>query len=803
MKRALAAAILLAALVGPAQAGAPRLDYATVARSILPPGEYGSVDLSNPHSVDQLKLYDALTPLFDQVTAQDVQADFKPEPLWNGTERATRVERPGRGGRIMRDQWDVPHVFGKTETDVMYGAGFAAAEDRGLLMELGRYAGRLACIDAPGFDAFTVALSGKTFVPSAQTEQRLAAQLRFLRDAGATGRQELADIDAYVAGVNAYRKAAQLPAIAPWTPTDVVATTCLLGARFGSGGGAEASRAELLSALEQQLGAAKGLSVWNDLRELQDPETPTTLATRFPYGPQQAGAPEAGNVVLADTSVQAPSAALHLMSNALLVSGKRSASGHPIMVAGPQLSYFYPEFFFEIDMEGGGVSVRGGSLAGIPNVLIGRGPDYGWSFTSAESDNVDTFAETLCGGDDHHYLYKGSCRAMTQFDAGVVKGSPGTPDTQVAFWETVHGPVIGYGTANGQRVALASDRSTRGRELKAALDVYDLSTGRVRSPQQFVSDLERFEMTFNGFYVDSKHIAYVSTGRLPIRAPGVDPGLPTVGTGAYDWRGFLAPAAHPHAIDPASGELVNWNNKPAPGFAASDLNWAYGAVQRVTLLKRGLDAKAKQTPTGIVTAMNTAATQDIRAVLEVPLLQALLQGSQAPSARDQQLLDLLVAWHDHGGSRLDRNLDGTIDDPGAAIMDAAWPGIADAVFRPVLGSLATRFEQLDPPFDLAMFAGATRYVDKDLRTLLGRAVKGPFANRYCGDGDLAACRTAVWAALDAAGNQLAAAQGPDPTAWRADATADRVHFAPGILQATMRWTNRPTFQQVLSFGGHR
>ena len=49
------------------------------------------------------------------------------------------------------------------------------------------------------------------------------------------------------------------------------------------------------------------------------------------------------------------------------------------MVAGPQLGYFYPEFFMEIDMEGGGVSVRGGSLAGIPNVLIGRGPDYGWS----------------------------------------------------------------------------------------------------------------------------------------------------------------------------------------------------------------------------------------------------------------------------------------------------------------------------------------------------------------------------------------------------------------------------------------
>ena len=49
-----------------------------------------------------------------------------------------------------------------------------------------------------------------------------------------------------------------------------------------------------------------------------------------------------------------------------------------------------------------------------------------------------------------------------------------------------------------------------------------------------------------------------------------------------------------------------------------------------------------------------------------------------------------------------------------------------------------------------------------------------------------------------------ATQGADPVAgWRPDATKERIRFAPGILQDTMRWTNRPTFQQVLSFGSHR
>jgi Penicillin amidase len=788
-------AVLLAlVVVAGATAAQPRHDYAATAYSILPPGNYGGVDF-NAHSTDQIPLYDGLTPRFDQVTAADLSRYFKTEPLWHGTEKAARVEHPGRGVRILRDAYDVPHVFGKTEADVFYGVGWAAAKDRGILMELARYPGRLACIDAPGYDAFSVALSGKQFAPSPQTEAFLNAQLASLK-----GTQELKDIDAYVAGINAQRRSIKLP-VADWTPTDVVATTCLLGARFGSGGGAEASRAMLLSAFEKALGASRGLAVWDDLRELQDPETPTTIAQRFPYGPPSPGAPGPGNVVLDDGSTSAPPQQLGLMSNAILVSAKRSSTGRPIMVAGPQLGYFYPEFFWEVDMEGGGVSVRGGSLAGIPNVLIGRGPDYGWSFTSSNSDNVDTFAETLCG-DDLHYTYKGRCRAMTRFDGGTLSGAPGTPSQHVVFYETVHGPVTGYATVAGRKVALAQERSTRGRELRAASDVYRITTGRVQTPQQFVSDLQKFEMTFNGFYVDARHIAFVSTGRLPLRAPGVDPGLPTVGTGEYDWRGFLAPDAHPHAIDPASGELVNWNNKPAPGFAASDENWAYGSVQRVSLLARGLKP-GKNSPADLVRAMNVAATQDIRAVLVWPEIHELLQKVPPPNTRDGQAEHLIWTWSLAGGSRLDRDLDGKIDDPGAAVLDAAWPGISDAVYRAVLGPLADRIEQLDPPFDLAMFAGSTRYVDKDIRALLGKPEQGPFATRFCGGGDVSACARSVWAAIDAAAAQLEAAQGPDTTKWREDATRERIHFAPGILPNTMRWANRPTFQQVLSFAAHR
>ena len=79
-----------------------------------------------------------------------------------------------------------------------------------------------------------------------------------------------------------------------------------------------------------------------------------------------------------------------------------------------------------------------------------------------------------------------------------------------------------------------------------------------------------------------------------------------------------------------------------------------------------------------------------------------------------------------------------------------------------------------------MFGGGWYgYVDKDLRTLLGERVRDRYNLRYCGDGSFSACRASLWAALKAAVDQLSAAQGPDPTKWRADATAERLRFAPG------------------------
>ena len=141
-------------------------------------------------------------------------------------------------------------------------------------------------------------------------------------------------------------------------------------------------------------------------------------------------------------------------------------------------------------------------------------------------------------------------------------------------------------------------------------------------------------------------------------------------------------------------------------------------------------------------------------------------------------------------------------------MDAAWPRIADAVMGPVIGPQLNELASLMGRFDAppgGQAGGWHSYVVKDLRDQVGPRPAAPFRVRYCGAGNADACRTALWAAIDAAGAELSAQQDrTDPSAWRADATKERITFVPGLLKTTLRYTNRPTgIQQVISFKGHR
>jgi acyl-homoserine lactone acylase PvdQ len=794
-----------------ASAKAPK-DPTIIARNILPSGQYGT---PNPNAATQAEMYNALTPLFDHVTSNDLFTDFKSDKLGIDTDGPVTVEAvPFPGVSIQRDRFNVPHVFANTRAGGIQAAGWILAEDRGLLLEQARYNSRVAVIDAPGLSAIDLTANLQSFKPSAQTEAFTATETKALKSRGKQGKAVLRDIDTYISGINAYL-AFSHSSNAPWTRNDVYAVNALKGQFLGQGGGDETDRSMFLNGLQQQLGRGRGFQAFNDLRQFKNPRSVTSIKGTFPYGHIPRKHP--GSVVIDhDSFTPTPAAPAGVArrsghervqaSNELMVTGNHSTTGHPILVGGPQISHFFPGLVLEIDMHAPHLHWRGATSAPFPGyLLIGRTPRFATTLTSASGDIIDQYAETLCGGSNERYLYKGKCRTMGHFDAGTLNGDP------VNFLTTVHGPVVGYARVRGRTVAISSKRSSRGKDILDQLFFRRLSNGSIKNPQDFFKAAALTPQTFNSFYIDSKHIAEYTSGRLPIRNPNVDPGLPTKGTGQFEWRGFLKAMAHMHGKDNKQGSMTNWNNGAARGFGAADDEWMRnGSVARVNLLNfnlKRLQKKGRWSPTSVTSAMNAAATQDVRAIVMVPLLSKLLRGTTPPSQQAAQMLSLLQQWRAQGGNRLDLNNDGLIDLPGAAIMDAAYTNIVNNEMAARLGqSLLPELNRLAGRWDAppgGQYDGWYQYFDRDIRGLLAKKrskLPDRFNLTYCGKGKLGLCRSEVWNAIQAAGNQLTSSQGTaDPAAWRASAIPDQFTYGPLPL-VTSPYSNRPTgIQQVISF----
>ncbi|HEX2087889.1 MAG TPA: penicillin acylase family protein [Solirubrobacteraceae bacterium] len=803
-----AATATLAALLLLAAPAAAR-DYAETALNIIPSNQPGAVPV--PAGADaQTRMYDGLTPLFDNVTDDDLGRFFKSSKFGVGPDGPARTETvPRRGVTIVRDRFDVPHIKGRTRADVVWAMGWVIVEDRGLLLQFGRNPGRLAALDAPNIDAFGLVTGLRAYTPTAQANRIInRTQTRALRRRGREGRAILRDIDLFAAGMNArlrFERSDQ-PRI---TRTDIFGFIALAGQIFGEGGGREARNAELYDGLRDRLGEQPALDLLDDLSNVDDPDSPATISASFPQG--RAGTSRAGNEVIDAGSLQlvqptpATRAAERLQaptaSNFLILDGRRSTNGHPLFVGGPQIGYFYPGLTLEADLEWPGHQVRGIYSPAHPGVVfIGRAEDFAWSLTSAGTDNVDTFVETLCGSDTR-YRYKGRCRTMGAVDAGVIEGQG-----RVRYRTTVHGPVIGYATVDGRRVALSTKRSSYGRDALWMSGFRRANLGRIRSAADMFRAFGDSPYTFNVGYADDRQIAMYSAGRLPRRHPQVDPRFPTKGTGEYEWRGFLSQRRHAQQIGHPTGALLNWNNRPAANWGAADDNWSYGSAHRNDMLAAGIAKREKHDLASVTAAMNAAATQDLRSFALTPKLSALLRGGgAAPSPRAQRMLELLEAWHAAGSSNLDRDEDGFVDaGAGPAVMYGLYPRLVDAVMGGPLGPQLGEFKQLvgSVGSNFHGFSGAAiTHLDKVLGSLTGEQLRSPYKTQFCGDA--AACRERIWAAFEATAAALEAEQGtPDPDAWRA--RSERIRFAPGVLSTTIRWTNRPSGIQVLAtFDGHR
>ncbi|GHB53004.1 penicillin acylase [Streptomyces viridiviolaceus] len=866
---------------------------------VLPPGQNGNATLAQillnqafgtqpAHADDQLGPYANLASGYPALTDDKINTFFNDASFGVPADQVASTVRPaGRDDvTIVRDKkTGVPHITGTTRYGTEFGAGYAAAQDRLWLMDLFRHVGRGQLTPFAGGAPANQGLEQQFWRSAPYTEAELQTQMEnAAAAAGERGEQALADVDAYVAGINAYIDASDKGRYFPgeyvltghkdaitnagtiehFKPTDLVALASVIGSLFGSGGGGEVANALSLLAAQEKYGVAEGTKVWESFRQRNDPEAVLTVHDgSFPYlprpeDPQGRALPDAGSVeqepLVHDRTGGAATAnatgasataarttvtsARRGMSNALVVSGEHTESGHPIAVFGPQTGYFAPQLLMLQEIQGPGLSARGASFAGLSMyVELGRGQDYAWSATTSGQDIIDTYAVELCQ-DDHHYLYRGTCTPMEKVERKnawkpTVADGTAAGSYTMRVWRTKYGPVEYRATVGGKKVAYTTLRSSFLHEADSIIGFQMLNDpDYLTGPQRFQSAVQHINFTFNWFYADSEHTAYYNSGDNPVRAGGVDAEFPVWARPAHEWQDW-DPAANTARYTPASahpGSLdqdyyISWNNKQAKDYTTAP--WGNGPVHRGNLLDdrvRKLVADGGVTRAALVKAMTEAGLADLRAEDVLPDLLKVIGDAPVTDPVAAAAVDRLEEWVAAGSLRTEtsRGSKKYAHADAIRILDAWWPLLVKAEFEPGLGSDLYTALTRNLPVDESPSAahgptgahagsafqyGWWSYVDKDIRAVLGEPVRGPLARAYCGDGDLAACRDTLVSTLKEAAGRTAAQvyPGDDNCAagdqWCVDSVIHRT--LGGIKHGATSWQNRPTYQQVVEFTSHR
>jgi acyl-homoserine lactone acylase PvdQ len=828
------------------------------------------------------------------------------------TETPTGPGFPAGDVLIERDARDVPHIYGSTDEAGAFGAGYAQAEDRLFLMDVLRHYGAGTLSNFIGPSCADEEMDHDQLLLSPYTQKQGDAQVnRLPKEYGAQGLLAKKMIDAYVDGVNAWVAHVNSPegaadidgdyAVAAestpqkWTPADVVSIAGLIGGIFGKGGGIEVANAALYQYLQKSLGKKAGASAFAQFKEQNDPGAQTTVVDkRFPYEivkhpkakltamPDNASKPLIGGPTdtTANCDLTAPDmtaigdiAALAQtqkhMSNALVVDAKDSKAHHPIAVFGPQVSYFAPQILSQEEISTPGYHAEGASFPGTGIVELGRGTDYAWSATSAGSDLIDQRLELIC--DPHgkkptateaYYRYKGKCVAMKKevfTESGVTKpGGMGAPVTiHHDIYLTRHGVVQGWTTArHGKPVAVVNQRSTFNHDVDSVVGFLRWGEPKLtHSVKSWEKGASEISYTFNWLYVNDKHDAYYVSGRDPIRNPHANPNLPTWGTGDSEWRGFLPSSKHVHETDPKQGFFVSWNNKPAPGFSAADDQYGYGPTYRSQMLVNQLKHQLKihhnkLTRANVVTAMETAASQDLDGLTVLPQLLKFVKGHREP-AGVKSMLKVLAHWHATGAHRHKTKTTASQYQQHAAvaIMDELEPNLIESIYNGIfagagVGGQGSTGGATTPGYSIlpmqftntpnsgdahlgsAYDGGWEGYMQKTLQQLRGQHPLAPFTSvitkHWCKHGP-ATCRKSINKALLKTYKSLKRENGSakviswtKDSALVADETSsgdagetmpefDSIGFRPlGIVtQPMIDWQNRPTFQQVIEFPAGR
>jgi acyl-homoserine-lactone acylase len=581
--------------------------------------------------------------------------------------------------RIVRDNWGIAHVHGKTDADAVFGMAYAQAEDDFNRVEY-NYLDALGWrAQADGASAIYADLRERLWIDPADLQTRYRRSPAWLRKL----------MDAWAAGLNGYLAAH--PNVHPRV----------------------IKRFEPWMALSFSEGSIGGDITQVDLAGLRAFYGGGTLAAR----------PRHEN---SDSPVADPGG-----SNGIAIAPKNTLHHHALLLINPHTTfYFRSELQMSSDQ---GLDAYGAVTWGQFFIYQGFNAHAGWMHTSSGADNVDRFAETIVRQNGKlYYRYGAQLRPVT-ISAVVIpyrlpNGSTGRKSFTV--YHTLHGPIVA--SQNGKWIAEA----LMFRPVRALEQSYLRIKATDYAQYRNVAELEANSSNNTIFADDKGEIAFLLPQFIPMRDNRFDYTKPVDGSNpATTWQGVTPLADDPNIVNPAGGWVFNSNDWPwtaAGSDSPKATNYprymdeagenARGVHARMLLTRRhdftleGLRALAFNTQLPLFAALLPALARDYDALSPAdPLKQKLAQPMQELRHWDSRwsthsiATSLAIFWADALAKQIHSVKQSNLAAAPANVQLAALAGAVDQLtanfgtWRTRWGDI-NRFQRLDdsiyvPHFD--------------------------------------------------------------------------------------------------------
>jgi penicillin G amidase len=593
---------------------------------------------------------------------------------------------------IVRNNANVPHIFGTTDADVYFALGFAHAQDRLWQMTMLRRTaqGRLSEVFGERtlkidellrrYDLYTLA-SQSVAVQDDQTKQALDAYAR--------------GVNAWIGEVNKNALGRGAPEfffftneIATWQPADSIAIIKLMALQLSGHLDAEVLRARTSMLLPEA--------------RLADilPDAPGTGVTALPdYASLMPSPPPGGFPLRQALDPLSPfkPADLAGASNAWAAAPERSAAHGSLLANDPHLEFTAPTLWYLARLQFDSGGVIGATIPGIPAILIGRSESLGWGLTSSYLDDQDVVMERVNPENTEEYDSGAGWKAFSS-RRSIITVKDHDPVTITLRWSEA-GPILpgshynlGTVTPPGHVAALewtalsgqdtsmtAAIRIMKSKSISEAIDAGSLYI----APAQ------------NLMLADKDGIAMQLIGAVPNRNPAHETmgRMPSLGEKLQNrWAGTMDYASNLRVQDPTSGLLGNTNNKTTDAAFPNNISFTWGDTHRIQRWLTLMKTREVHTRESFIEAQLDTVSPVARSVL--PLIGADLWFTGAPSPagtperKREQALELLADWNGEMNEHLPEPL-----------IYAEWVRVLqDHLIRDELGPLAAEFTHPDPVF---------------------------------------------------------------------------------------------------------